>query len=479
MTDFLNTYSKYRKSDVPWLGDIPEHWELKRLGALLQERGETNSSGLVENVLSVTRNRGVILYTDKGNIGNKKSEDTTRYKIVRIDDIVMNSMNVIIGSVGISKYIGSLSPVYYVLRSRSRDINPKFIHYYFQSSIFQLSLTRLGKGILPHRMRIPMVLLKAEPIPLPSMYEQSAIVKYLDYVDKRVKKYIRAKQKQIKLLEEMKQAIIHQAVTRGLDPTVPLKPSGVDWLGEIPHNWIVKRIKHSVKTSKSGTWGDDPTGDDDIICVRVADFDRDYLTIREDKLTYRSILETQREGRLLCPGDLLLEKSGGGENQSVGTVVYYNRDLKAVCSNFIDKITLADSYDPHFLVFLHSMLYSKKIPVRSIKQTTGIQNLDTCSYFNEKVAFPPLADQLLISEYLERTVDYFEDKKNVERSCIRLLREYQTSLIADVVTGKLDVREAASQLPDELEGLLEEPDETLEEDLENREEMEEAVPEEE
>ena len=230
-------YPKMKDSGIPWLGEVPEHWRLPRLGALLRERGETNGDGQVSEVLSVLRERGVIPYAEKGNIGNKKSEDITRYKVVKPDDIVVNCMNVIIGSVGLSRYTGCLSPVYYVLTRRSEHDHPRYLNAYFQTKPFQESLVRIGNGILAHRMRIPMELLKCEPFPLPPPPEQAAIVRFLDHADRRIRRYIRAKQKLVKLLEEQKQALIHQIVTRGLDPNVRLKPSGVEWLGDVPEHW--------------------------------------------------------------------------------------------------------------------------------------------------------------------------------------------------------------------------------------------------
>ena len=146
-------------------------------------------------------------------------------------------MNVIIGSVGISRYTGCLSPVYYVLTRRLENDNPRYLNAVFQSKPFQKSLVRIGNGILSHRMRIPMELLKCEPFPVPPPDEQAAIVRFLDYTTRRLDKAIRAKRKTIKLLNEQKQAIIHRAVTHGLDPNVRAKPSGVPWLGDIPEHW--------------------------------------------------------------------------------------------------------------------------------------------------------------------------------------------------------------------------------------------------
>ena len=198
----LKPYPDYKDSGVQWLGKVPEHWRLPRLGALLRERGEMNGDRQVSEVLSVLRERGVIPYAEKGNIGNKKSEDITRYKVVRPDDIVVNCMNVIIiGSVGLSRYTGCLSPVYYVLTRRSERDHPRYLNACFQTKPFQESLVRIGNGILAHRMRIPMELLKCEPFPRPPFEEQAAIVRFLDHADRRIRRHIRAQQQLIALLE--------------------------------------------------------------------------------------------------------------------------------------------------------------------------------------------------------------------------------------------------------------------------------------
>ena len=217
VTRGLDPNVRLKPSGVEWLGDVPEHWRLPRLGALLRERGETNGDGQVSEVLSVLRERGVIPYAEKGNIGNKKSEDITRYKVVRPDDIVVNCMNVIIGSVGLSRYTGCLSPVYYVLTRRSERDYPRYLNAYFQTKPFQESLVRIGNGILAHRMRIPMELLKCEPFPRPPFEEQAAIVSFLDRATADLDAATTSAQREISLLREYHTRFIADVVTGKLD----------------------------------------------------------------------------------------------------------------------------------------------------------------------------------------------------------------------------------------------------------------------
>ena len=217
VTRGLDPNVRLKPSGVEWLGDVPEHWRLPRLGALLRERGETNGDGQVSEVLSVLRERGVIPYAEKGNIGNKKSEDITRYKVVRPDDIVVNCMNVIIGSVGLSRYTGCLSPVYYVLTRRSERDHPRYLNAYFQTKPFQESLVRIGNGILAHRMRIPMELLKCEPFPRPPFEEQAAIVSFLDRATADLDAATTSAQRETSLLREYRTRLIADVVTGKLD----------------------------------------------------------------------------------------------------------------------------------------------------------------------------------------------------------------------------------------------------------------------
>lgn len=247
MIEGLKPYAEYKESGAPWFGTVPEHWSVGRLGAVFGERGETNERREVTDILSVMKDRGVIPYAEKGRVGNKASDDVGRYKIVRPDDLVVNCMNVIIGSVGRSRYTGCLSPVYYVLKRRKLENDPRFLELVFQHKQFQRSLVRIGNGILAHRMRIPMEKLKAEMFPIPPPDEQAAIVRFLDHANRKIDGFIRAKRKLIGLLNEQKQAIIHRAVTRGLNPDVKLKASGIPWLGEIPEHWEVKRLKSIAK----------------------------------------------------------------------------------------------------------------------------------------------------------------------------------------------------------------------------------------
>ena len=228
---------------------------------------------------------------------------------------------------------------------------------------------------------------------------------------------------------------------RPVAPTRPYptyKPSGVPWLGDVPEHWEVRRLGDSVVRCINGTWGDEPDGVNDLPCIRVADFDRVNWKVRTDKLTMRAVTQSERSRRMLHRGDLLLEKSGGGDNQPVGAIVLYDHDVEAVCSNFVGKLEVKEGYQPEYLTYLHATLYALQINKRSIKQTTGIQNIDADSYLSEPIAFPPLAEQRAIVRYLDHADRRIRRYVSAKRKLIGLLEEEKQAIINRAVTRGLD-----------------------------------------
>jgi len=199
-------------------------------------------------------------------------------------------------------------------------------------------------------------------------------------------------------------------------------------------------LKATVTKVQNGLWGDEPAEDgSDIICVRVADFDRSSAKVKLAGPTFRSIPERQQPGRLLHPGDLLLEKSGGGEKQPVGFVARVESlPSKAVCSNFIARMQPARGFDPKFLSYLHGHLYSRRVNTRSIKQSTGIQNLDSAAYLSEQVAIPAEPLQRAIAAYLDRETARIDTLIGKKEFLLALLEEKRTALISQAVTKGLD-----------------------------------------
>ena len=225
-----------------------------------------------------------------------------------------------------------------------------------------------------------------------------------------------------------------------LKPYSRMKDSGIEWLGEVPEHWEIKRLRSSVNSCINGIWGSDPSGHHDLVCVRVADFDRVRLRVNMERPTMRAIVPKERRERMLRKGDLLLEKSGGGDLQPVGAVVMYDHEVPAVCSNFVARIPTTQYFNPSYLTYLHSCLYARRLNVRSIKQTTGIQNLDLHSYLSERVVFSPLHEQTAIVRFLDHADRRIRCYIRAKERLIALLEEQKKVIIHEAVTGRIDVR---------------------------------------
>ena len=213
----------------------------------------------------------------------------------------------------------------------------------------------------------------------------------------------------------------------------------MEWLGQVPEHWEIDRLKRSTAACQNGIWGDEQQqNENDIACVRVADFDRQRLCVQLKEPTIRNVTEKERVGRVLQYGDLLLEKSGGGENQPVGFVVLYADSLPAVCSNFVARVQVPDDMSASFWRYVHAAAYAIRLNARSIKQTSGIQNLDASQYFDEKAAFPPLDEQTAIADFLDVETAKIDGLIAEQERLIELLKEKRQAVISHAVTKGLN-----------------------------------------
>jgi type I restriction enzyme M protein len=248
-------------------------------------------------------------------------------------------------------------------------------------------------------------------------------------------------------------AIVADTISDRLDvPSVPIGgrirgrktyqeylESDLPWIDRYPSHWPVARIGTTVLSQKNGIWGEEPIdGQPTISCVRVADFDRVRNVVAAGELTQRLVPPPQLPGRLLQKGDLLLEKSGGGERQPVGAVVQYDRDEPAICSNFIARMVPTEGHAARFLSYLHNHLYHQRVNTRSIKQSTGIQNLDASAYLSELVALPPDSEQHAIAVFLDRETEKIDTLIEKKKRLIELLEEKRTAMITRAVTKGLN-----------------------------------------
>ncbi|HFS6879466.1 TPA: restriction endonuclease subunit S [Legionella pneumophila] len=416
-------YPAYKNSGVSWLGEIPKHWELKPLRAIFHIRNEKNSPVKTVQILSLSIAKGVTLYSDKGRGGNKAKDDLTAYKIAHPNDIVLNSMNVIVGAVGLSKYFGAISPVYYAIYVRQYNHND--INYYakiFSNHNFQRYLSIYGKGILIKktdtgklntiRMKISLEDLKKIVLPIPPTDEQIKISRYLDWKTSKINKFIKAKIELIALLKEQKKNIINEAITKGINPNQKMKDSGIGWLGETPEHWDLKKLKF-CSTMKSGeNLTSQDINESGLFPVYGGNGIRGYYDKFNKKGTYLLI---GRQGAL-CGNVHKIDGEFWATEHAVVTTV--KEDINIDWYFFM-------------LSFMNLNQYSESAaqPGISVEKILKL-----------KTAVPPLIEQQEIANHIYKETHLIN--KTIARTLkeIELIQEYQTRLISDLVTGKIDVR---------------------------------------
>lgn len=432
----MSTDTELIDTSAEWIGIVPTRWAIEPLGRWFYERKSTVSDADFVP-LSVTM-QGIV--PQLANVA--KTENNANRKLVRKGDFAINSRSDRKGSAGVSELEGSVSVITTVLKPRGLD--PRFTHHLLRSRPFQEEFYRWGHGIVDDLWSTKWVDMKSIKIPVPPASEQRAIADHLDRETAQIDAFIAKNEELIALLTERRAAVIAEAVTRGIDAAASMKASGVEWLGTIPMHWPVQRLASTIASARNGVWGADPEGGaEELRCVRVADFDRPRQRIHDRAHTLRKLSASERAGRVLRNGDLLLEKSGGGEKSPVGFVVLYDRDEPAVCSNFVARVQLHEDMDPAFWTYVHGALYRLRITEKSLKQSTGIQNLDQSAYFNEYVAVPPYQEQRAIAEYLERKSGDIDVAIGTARRGVQLARERRAALISAAVTGKIEIGTAA------------------------------------
>ena len=443
-------YPKMKDSGVPWLGEVPEHWDVLPNRVLFGEVKERDHPE--EPMLSVTITKGVIqqraLLADSSK-KDSSNQDKSAYKLVRLGDIAYNKMRAWQGAIGVSDYQGIVSPAYVVERPR-KGTSSRYLHYLLRTPAFAKEAERWSYGITSDMWSLRPEHFKMIYGCLPPLHEQAAIVRYLDHADRRIRRYICSKQKLITLLEEQKQALIHQAVTGQIDvrtgrPYPAYKPSGVEWLGDVPEHWEVRRLRYLIRGKL--TYGANAAAEHTDPAwpryLRITDFSKNG-TLRKD--TFRSLPLQTAKDYLVEPGDVLLARSGA----TVGKAFLVDEETGIAChAGYLIRARPNRSilHPSFFFAFTQNARFAMWKDATFIIAT--IQNIGADRYADLPVPLPPLSEQELLLRFLDEStanIDRAVERTEIE---IALLQEYRTSLIADVVTGKLDVREAAASLLEE------------------------------
>ena len=444
--DMPEPYPSYWDSGMPWLGLIPEHWETKRAKRLFQkmERPVTESDEVVtcfrDGIVTLRKNRRVSGFTE--------SLKEIGYQGIRRGDLVIHGMDAFAGAIGVADSDGKGTPVYSVCKP-GPTANAQYYAYTLREMARSRWIQALAKGIRERSTDFRFESFGSQQVPLPTIPEQTAIVRYLDHVDRRIQRYIRAKQKLIALLEEQKQAVIHQAVTGRIDvrtgrPYPAYKPSGVEWLGKVPEHWGVWQIGHlgrvgngSTPSRSNRSYWDGGT----YPWLNSSSVNHSPITKADQFVTDLALRECHLPQ--IQPGSVLVAITGQGKTRGTSAVL----DTEATINQHVAYVTPRN--DMIGADYLQLVLLAAYHELRAISDDSGsTKGALTCwdiSHF--RVPLPPRAEQAEIVLATRQATKTLESASGKAAQEVMLAREYRTRLIADVVTGKLDVRGAAPNLP--------------------------------
>ena len=446
----LKPYSHYKPSGVEWLGDVPTHWAIERAKWLFQKMERPVREG--DEVVTCFRDGVVTLRKNRRELGFTESLKEIGYQGIRCGDLVIHSMDAFAGAIGVADSDGKGTPVYSVCKP-SPQVNAYFYAYILREMARNRWIQALAKGIRERSSDFRYTDFAWQLVPLPPFSEQIAIVRFLDHADRRIRRYIRAKQKLIELLEDQKQAIIHQAVTGQIDvrtgePYPAYKPSGVEWLSGVPEHWQLLRLKNVAQVQTGITLGKDyrSTRTTSRPYLRVANVQAGCLDLTHVKSI--DVPQNEANRATLLTGDVLMTE--GGDIDKLGRGCVWRDEIPGCLhQNHIFAVRCKRGLlSPEFLVGLMGSIHGRAYFEFTAKKTTNLASTNSSTLRKFPVLLPGLEEQVAILNVISEETNALDNAIGRAKREIDLIQEYRTRLIADVVTGKLDVREAAAELPE-------------------------------
>ena len=407
----MERYSEYKDSGVKWLGEIPSHWELRKAKYLWKESFSISEKGS-EELLSVSQYDGVT-----PSKGESRSESLKGYKIVNENDLVINIMLAWLGGLGVSKYNGIVSPAYCIYKNTANS-NPCYLHYLYKTPLYLAEFARHSTGVVPSRWRMYSDDFGQVLTLLPPLEEQDSIVSYLDSVTSKIDRAIAQQQRMIELLNERKQIIINNAVTKGLDPNVPMKDSGVEWFGMIPEHWELKPYRYlfyNLDYLRMPITADQRSRNNPLYNYYGA-------SGVIDKIDYYNV-----DDKVLLIGE-------DGANLLLRNLpLIYKAEGKFWVNNHAHILKpIKDNYD--------YMAYVMEAADYTLFITGSAQpKLSQANLNSVKLPIPPYKEQKDIVAYLWKRTNKIDIAIESANKQISLLQERKQIIINDVVTGKVRV----------------------------------------
>lgn len=423
MLNKLTKYPSYKDSGLGWLGEIPEHWELSK--GKWEWRKENRPVRKDDGIVTAFRDGQVTLRSNRREDGFTMANLEHGYQGIRKGDLVIHGMDAFAGAIGVSDSDGKSTPVYSACTPK-KGSNPYFFAYLLKEMSRTGWIESLAKGIRERSTEFKYPQFSVLDYPIPPLPEQTAIANFLDKKTAEIKEFIALKEKTIELLKERKMAIINQAVTKGLDPTVEMKDSGIEWLGEIPKHWEFTKISSvSKKVSRKGI--------KNPVLLSV-EREKGVILRTDSEGNHNIIPEDLSSYKLVEPGNLVLNKMKTWQG-SLGISSY-----TGVVSPAYIILEINASFE---IKYLHHLLRCKSYVNEYNRISYGVRPDQWDMHFEDfkqlPILLPTVAEQQLIIHHIEQKIEEIEISILEIIKEIELIKEYQQSLISEVVTGKVDV----------------------------------------
>jgi len=436
-------YPAYKDSGIDWLGRVPDHWRRARFKEVFEERHERSLDGH-EELLSVSAYFGVKPRAETRDEGEhlSRAESLEGYKKCEPEDLVMNIMLAWNRGLGFSWTKGIVSPAYSVF-SLIDESAPKFLDYLVRSDEYIQYFKAYSAGVIDSRLRLYPEVFSRLACYLPRSHEQSQIARFLDHETAKIDALIQEQQRLIELLKEKRQAIISHAVTKGLDPSVPMKDSGVEWLGEVPEHWQVcslRRLLSGIEQGWSPECSNYPADQDQWGVLKAGAVNNGLYREGENK-ALPSTLDPRLDIEVKA-GDLIMCRASGSPGL-IGSVAHIKTTRsKLLLSDKLFRLVVGDrAYSEYVALMLGSQPLRTQI-VQHINGAEGLaNNLSKASVKGLTVTLPPYDEQIEVVEDLRNQLSQIQELLTVSTEAVVVLQERRTALISAAVTGKIDVRD--------------------------------------
>ena len=435
----MEQYNEMKNSGLEWIGLIPKHWSVLRMKNIFQNVSEKNHPDA--EVLSLYRELGVLPKNSRDDNHNVTSEDTTNYKFVRVNDLVINKMKAWQGSLAVSGYEGIVSPAYYVCRFKSKDVSERYYHYLLRSKKYAQEFERLSTGMRVGQWDLGIDDFMRVPALIPPVNEQVGIAAYLDEKCASIDAIVEETKHNIDEHKQWKLAIINETVTKGIEQHTDLKEANLEWISKIPRNWDVYRLKSLFSFGKGLPITKDNLTEDGIPVISYGQIHAKFNTgtsITDDLIRYvpESYLSSNPDS-LVNMGDILVADTSE-DIDGCGNSVYVDRDMQLFAGYHTIILKSLRAEDNKYLAYLfkapswRSQIRTRVSGVKLFSISKKILNIVT-------VILPPEEEQRRIVHYLDEKCRIIDNIIAEKEKLIEDLELYKKSLIFETVTGKRKV----------------------------------------